>query len=530
MEFGQNQPSAGAGGAFQALYSIVEEENHALNASDLRFSAGDNELRPTGEFPVRRRVFFLAKWALPMMICGFSNLAMGTMLHIGTYYYVRVMDRFERVYSEPSLNISMREKGTDLSPGLWNDTFSFGSLQDPIEAELGWSKVSLHELDLAAAVLPAFWFVGTIYDKDLQGWSKTLLCHSMLALVKGLFSCITIVPDSIGWKSCKSRLGEVNLEHIRAVPDPEDSSIWAMLSSILSLEMTGFASRKPVRFCADMLYSGHTFVTCLYGFALIELARKLLLKWEWHGPKYRNTRQAIIYSLTSFFVIEQVIEIRLVLKNRFHYTVDIVMAIIMTLLWFTNGPVAVAAQRWATFGEGVTGPGLPEAEKEKERKKLLAELKVIDDKLELENKELKDYVLVETAMPTCKDFSNHLEGKNFVLLKKGVPVDKPTQESWFFGEPERSAILKAVGNKSAEIPAGLAELAAAHNLRLLPKEAVQRRDGDMWVPPACVPFACCCLSGKFFLVSERHMDRYLDPNAIDLDLENGSSALKANTT
>ena len=29
----------------------------------------------------------------------------------------------------------------------------------------------------------------------------------------------------------------------------------------------GYSHHRPVRFCADMLYSGHTFVTCLYGFS-----------------------------------------------------------------------------------------------------------------------------------------------------------------------------------------------------------------------------------------------------------------------
>ena len=46
---------------------------------------------------------------------------------------------------------------------------------------------------------------------------------------------------------------------------------------------------------------------------------------------------------------QQVLEITLVLENRFHYTMDVVMAIIITLLIYSTGPVAIAAKSWQNW-------------------------------------------------------------------------------------------------------------------------------------------------------------------------------------
>merc|ERR1719261_1209281 len=46
---------------------------------------------------------------------------------------------------------------------------------------------------------------------------------------------------------------------------------------------------------------------------------------------------------------EQLMEIVLVIENRFHYTMDVAMALVLTLLFFTSGPVNIAAKRWENW-------------------------------------------------------------------------------------------------------------------------------------------------------------------------------------
>merc|ERR1719277_1667907 len=100
------------------------------------------------------------------------------MLHIATYYYVQVMRRFEHAYEiDKDFNNTAFEEKHPLSTGLTRNSVSFGSLSDPVHEQLGWQKTSIAELDMMAALLPFSWFFWTIFRKDLQVWTKTLMVH-----------------------------------------------------------------------------------------------------------------------------------------------------------------------------------------------------------------------------------------------------------------------------------------------------------------------------------------------------------------
>jgi len=51
-----------------------------------------------------------------------------------------------------------------------------------------------------------------------------------------------------------------------------------------------------------------------------------------------------------FAIGEQMIEIYCVLLSRFHYSMDVVMALVVTFLLYTNGAVAVFAKQWELRG------------------------------------------------------------------------------------------------------------------------------------------------------------------------------------
>lgn len=103
-----------------------------------------------------------------------------------------------------------------------------------------------------------------------------------------------------------------------------------------------------IRFCSDMMISGHTFVTCLYALGLLELTQRLMASRV--IPKVHGT---MVYRAVLVFVLaEQFTEIALVTVSHFHYSADILAAIMITLLWYTNGPVVIYSRWWAySFGE-----------------------------------------------------------------------------------------------------------------------------------------------------------------------------------
>lgn len=280
----------------------------------------------------------VVKWGGPAVCWGVSMFICMWLLHCGTYMYVRTMDRMERSYA-------IHPQHADdpiMSSGLYPQNVSYGSLEDPLEAWLGWRDVELHQLDIISALLPGSWLVITLLNRDLQAWAKLLTANSILAIWKGAFGFMTIVPDSIGWTNCQKRLKPKGLAFFRTqVPDPETDGYPAMAWMLLKNELFG----QKFRFCADMMYSGHTYFTSLYALALVEAVQ--------HRVRQDSERVPVldwrVVVVTLFVLIEQAVEITLVLENRFHYTMDVVMAIILSLLLFTNSSVLIFAKRWATW-------------------------------------------------------------------------------------------------------------------------------------------------------------------------------------
>jgi hypothetical protein len=308
-----------------------------------------------------------------------------------------------------------------------------------------------------------------MYQQDLQIWTKTLLCHSMLAFFKGIIAMVTVIPDSIGWEACKERLGPKAL-HIIAndIPDPMSSGAnWrTAMWKLLTMEWQGYTHGHPVRFCADMMYSGHTFVTCLYGFALVELTRKTFIDC---GPLKRNL---IVYGVSIFFGLEQLFEIDRVLKNRFHYVMDIVVAILMVMLWFTNGAIVVTASRWSKLGE--TTPTAPPVNRGF-------------------SKSMRDYVL-EGLNPN----------RTYELIETATIKKKNAERAM---ELNVAVIDTTLRNK--QLPIGFQMCAHRLGLGLLARNHVSRRDGDLWIPPACFPFSQF-YGGRFSILANNTIERY-DP-------------------
>lgn len=285
----------------------------------------------------------LMKWGVPMFACAFCTFLGMILLHMGTYFYIHQMKMQTKLFQR-SKHISPKDFNTTLSIG-WDvnsehlvdrhgvpRSLSFGSLNDPVHYWLGYKEVDISLLDAIAACFPVLFVVVAFLMDELSVWTKVMFCNAALALGKGFFGAITTVPDSKGWSECKKRLDDVGMDWMTSHPHPSFSDFFKM-------ELFG-SQGVHIRWCADMMYSGHTYFCTLYALGLYELTFYFTREWS---RRWRAFALLVVMVLT---IGEQVVEIYLVLLNRFHYTMDVVMAVLLTFLLFTNSAIAEISKRW----------------------------------------------------------------------------------------------------------------------------------------------------------------------------------------
>merc|ERR1719401_1786366 len=106
------------------------------------------------------------------------------------------------------------------------------------------------------------------------------------------------------------------------------------------------------------MVSGHTYFTTNYALGLYELVRN-----HAYGATRKNQRVRVtcITAIVALTVSEQLLEIYVVTLDRFHYTMDVYMALVVTFLIYTNVVPARVAKKWWRLGGYSEEPGGPDA-------------------------------------------------------------------------------------------------------------------------------------------------------------------------
>mmetsp|Transcript_31942 Transcript_31942/g.74799 ORF Transcript_31942/g.74799 Transcript_31942/m.74799 type:complete len:495 (-) Transcript_31942:28-1512(-) len=289
----------------------------------------------------------LMKWAVPFLSASLATLICMWMMHIGTSIYVRDMFERQEFFIRSNCKVMVQshrappqdEFGGDDEDTSWADPTNltmrdrgYGALHDPFSQHLGWHGFSLVALDVIAAGFPVCFVTMAVLMDELGSWTKIMLCNTLLALGKGVFSICTVIPDSSGWEACQARL------------TPEGVSFFNDTSSPWDLLIHEITHPGKYRWCADMMWSGHTYFTTLYALGLYELIFIFTREWP------IRSRWVAILATVLITVGEQMIEIYVVLLNHFHYTMDVLMAILLTFLFFTNGVISAVAKFWVRAG------------------------------------------------------------------------------------------------------------------------------------------------------------------------------------
>lgn len=280
--------------------------------------------------------------SLPAMLAAFGFYCQSVGLHYATYSYVH--------------KYAMSDAEADLGK-------DYITLRDPVEDMLEHRVQELGFIDTLAVAFPMVFGLASccfalcandgLRKKVLVLWTKVMICAYCLFSLKGLLGACTTVPDSRGWGTCKSQsLVPEAVDWMRG-----DHAFW----EFLILDFWWVAKHgKPMRYCADMMFSGHTFTVTLFALGLYELARVLLSEMrEATGRRGRHWRRvARILTLTAIGLVtiaQQCFEVYAVETSHFHYTADVLVAFLVTLLIYSNSVTCVAAETWARTCRDASG-------------------------------------------------------------------------------------------------------------------------------------------------------------------------------
>jgi hypothetical protein len=299
--------------------------------SDPRWCPLLNSYRQQG----RSKCKVIVKWFVPGFLNGCCILTSMWLLHIATYQYVHRMSAMNHTLTSIAQHKNMA-----------NSTNSFiqhyGVLLDPIAALLPHKQIDIGFLDKLTMIFPGLFFLGMFIYDDLRLYTKIMFCNGMLALLKGSMDAMTVLPDSSGWENCQARLNANGAMGV-AFFQKNHTMVELLRDEVLGVNGHRF------RYCSDMLVSGHTYFVTIYALGCYELIRIVTS----HIPSTDSRCWIRVLSLTLISlsaVVEQVLEVYYVTSDRFHYSMDIALAILAAFVIYTNIIPAAISKWWLLFG------------------------------------------------------------------------------------------------------------------------------------------------------------------------------------
>lgn len=317
---------------YARLYNELAGSDTLVRAAAMqRLNEGKNLAKEHGlETPWWEQLWYLC---FPFMhfFCAFSFQSM--MLHIATHYYINYMQ----------LGDTDEEGQLYDVVGDWVAKISGDRKKLEGSVRQGDVDIDLRVLDASGAV-PALMFglslLVALKNKrfSIGLWNKTFIVASAMAILKGVFDAVTIIPDSIGWKECQERLKKEGIDHLKNLNTNFVTDFWGSFTELLTLEVSG-ANGKHVRYCADMMVSGHTYFAAIFALSAYKQI-KIAVK---------NSERSIVVRLVVLCLCFLCIftEIALVAAQRFHYTVDMLAALVLVVLLFDSTYVEQLASDWS---------------------------------------------------------------------------------------------------------------------------------------------------------------------------------------
>lgn len=329
-----------------------------------------SERRPGG--PVAEAVHAMGagarrlKWAVPVAMLLAAFLVQSIGLYVATSRYVSWMDHITATYEaeaplvlrlnktgsvEGQLLASYKETITDIASKLTLPDGFAEWLRQGTPEEQGWLMPMMLDV-LSGIVIPLLWAHDAVQSRNLRLWTRTLLVGSIIVALKGALAWATVVPDSDSLVSCRERLDGVSFQGGNPVFD-FFTGLWNILFLWVSSVFYGIMIpiRRYVRHtqskysvCADMFLSGPTSLCALFSLGLYDVARTTTRKQK---PHFRCVYRAGIGLLLTILVVADALA---QLTTRQQYTMDVVLALVLTMLLYSSPLIAICVDRWLVYG------------------------------------------------------------------------------------------------------------------------------------------------------------------------------------
>lgn len=284
-------------------------------------------------------------WAGPVVLFLASCFGQNVVLSVTTRDYIRRMDEL----SWRSTVVSKPSAGT--GPGA-NVTQSVVSAEEP-------SKIPMSRLflELVTGFVPVIWMGWAVRTCDFGSWVRTLTCAALLVALKGLLAWATVVPEPGGWTTCQIRLGADGLSYYRELAAGRSVGPLGALIDTAYLTLRGvFTMGYPARhcFCGDTMFSTSVCLNVLFSMSLYEAVQSST-QWlaEPRDRKVRRATGAVLFIVVAANMV-------LAIGGEYHYVADVVSALILALLVYSNPAVALMVEKWmAVAAQDTVVPNAP---------------------------------------------------------------------------------------------------------------------------------------------------------------------------
>jgi len=286
-----------------------------------------------------------ALWFLPALVLFAGLYAQNAGLYWGTRCYVHWMDSLHR-----PVELEDGSGGNLTVPLVRSSLRNVVPLPSLTDASI--LSAFTHVVDLLTSGLFVAWLLCMLRTKDLRCWTLVLLSATLLTTLKGFLAWSTVAPDAEGWEACRQRLGEHGLKYYRRRAGntllEKDIDLAEMLYDILLLVVCGlFMPGEELRthFCGDTMFSSTVGLCVIITLGLQEAVGRLT---ELLDPTMRLAVQTLVRSLLAFLLL---CNIMLPVLHQYHYSADVLVALLLGHLVYGNPAISMAAQRWAAMAQ-----------------------------------------------------------------------------------------------------------------------------------------------------------------------------------
>ncbi|CAE7456172.1 unnamed protein product [Symbiodinium sp. CCMP2592] len=206
--------------------------------------------------------------------------------------------------------------------------------------------VSKMPFDILLSVLPLFWLAAVVQARNLRLWTRTLLAAAFLALLRGLLSSLTLLPNPLGWQGCEANLRPEVMAHYQGQQGFADVAkgtglvLWLWLQDLA----LGMRLQEHLVCAGGASLSGSAFFSALFALAIYDLSRMWTRKMK---PHFRSLAHLASGGLLTVLVLVDV-SIDVALGRQ--YTAGVTMSLVLALLTYQSPALAVCADRLLVRG------------------------------------------------------------------------------------------------------------------------------------------------------------------------------------